>query len=295
MNEQTIEPEFEKKISGIEISQRIRGLFPGKPVLAGDQRRMDDNIDKNQIVACILDIGEMLLSNGADVNRVEDSIMRMSTAFDFSDCQVHAINSSIIVTMTSLDGSFITQARRIAGINTDLNKVSELNNLSRRICSGTPDMDFILSEMERIRNTSVYSPPMFYLGYIIAAAFFTLFFGGSWQDVLCSVPIALGIRFIKERLHQFNDNKMVDNVILSAFLTLAALIAQKFFPVLNTDTIIIGEIMLLIPGLAFCNSIHDMVMGDTISGVLSMFEALLRGLAIVIGYAAVWAVIGRLM
>ncbi len=256
---------------------------------------MEETIEKNHIIACILDIGEMLLANGADVNRVEDSIMRMSAAFDFSDCQVHAINSSIIVTMTSLDGTFMTQARRITKISTDLNKVAELNNLSRVICSGTPDMDYILCEMERIRNTTVYSPVMFYLGYVIAAAFFTLFFGGSWQDVLFSIPVALGIRFIKERLNRFNENKMVDNVILSAFLTFAVLIGKKFFPILNSDTIIIGDIMLLIPGLAFCNSIHDMVMGDTISGVLSMFEALLRALAIAIGYAAVWAVIGRLI
>ena len=251
--------------------------------------------ERSQKIACILDIGEMLLSNGADVNRVEDSIMRMSAAFDFSDCQVHAINSSIIVTMTSLDGSFLTQARRISRIDTDLNKVSELNNLSRKIWSGTPDMDMILSEMERIRNTSVYSPFMMYMGYIISAAFFTLFFGGSWQDVLYSIPIAVGIRFFKVRLNRYNENIMVDNIILSAFLTMAALVGQKFFPVLNPDTIIIGDIMLLIPGLAFCNSIHDMVMGDTISGVLSLFEAMLRALAIAIGYAVVWGIVGRLL
>ncbi len=255
----------------------------------------ENEYERNQKIACILDIGEMLLSNGADVNRVEDTIMRMSAAFDFSDCQVHAINSSIIVTMTSLDGTFMTQARRILRIDTDLNKVSELNNLSREICSGTPDMDYVLKEMERIRNKSVYSPFMMYVGYVIAAAFFTLFFGGSWQDVLYSVPVALGIRFIKQRLHRFNNNKMVDNIILSAFLTLAALAGKKFFPVLNSDMIIIGDIMLLIPGLAFCNSIHDMVMGDTISGVLSMFDAILRALSIAIGYAAVWALIGRLL
>ena len=127
--------------------------------------------ERNQKIACILDIGEMLLANGADVNRVEDTIRRLSDAFDFSDCQVHAINSSIIVTMTSLDGTFLTQARRISHIDTDLNKVSELNNLSRKICAGTPDMDMLLREMERIRNTSVYSPFMLYLGYIISAVF----------------------------------------------------------------------------------------------------------------------------
>ncbi len=257
--------------------------------------RDEGQYERSQKIACILDIGEMLLSNGADVKRVEDSIMRMSAAFDFSDCQVHAINSSIIVTMTSLDGTFITQARRISRIDTDLNKVSELNNLSREICSGVPNMDRILSEMERIRNTSVYSPFMLYMGYVVAAAFFTLFFGGSWYDVAYSVPIALGIRFIKQRLNEFNDNKMVENIILSAFLTLAALIGPKFFPVLNSDLIIIGDIMLLIPGLAFCNSIHDMVMGDTISGVLSLIEAMLRALAIAIGYVAVWGIMGRLL
>lgn len=251
--------------------------------------------ERNQKIACILDIGEMLLSNGADVNRVEDTIRRLSDAFDFSDCQVHAINSSIIVTMTSLDGTFLTQARRISHIDTDLNKVSELNNLSRKICAGTPDMDMLLREMERIRNTSVYSPFMLYLGYIISAAFFTLFFGGSWVDVLYSVPIAVGIRFIKVRLNRFNENKMVDNIILSAFLTLAALIGPKFIPSLNSDMVIIGDIMLLIPGLAFCNSIHDMVMGDTISGVLSLIEAMLRALSIAIGYVAVWGLLGRLL
>ena len=59
--------------------------------------------------------------------------------------------------------------------------------------------------------------------------------------------------------------------------------------------ILIGDIMLLIPGLAFCNSIHDMVMGDTISGVLSMFDAVLRALSIAIGYVAVWALMGRFL
>ena len=46
----------------------------------------------NERIRCILDIGEMLLSNGADVNRVEDTTQRLCSAFGFSDCQVHAIN-----------------------------------------------------------------------------------------------------------------------------------------------------------------------------------------------------------
>ena len=246
-------------------------------------------------IACILDIGQMLLSNGADVNRVEDTTMRLCSAFDFRDCQVHAINSSIILTLTAPDDTIITRARRITRIDTDLDKVDELNDLSRKICGGMKDMESIRTEMERIRNAAPYSPFMMYLAYAIAAGFFTLFFGGTWKDTLYSVPIALMLRFVKVELSHFNDNKMVDNIILSAILTFWALIGQYLFPSLHSDLIIIGDIMLLIPGLAFCNSIHDMLMGDTISGVLSMFDAVLRALSIAIGYVVVWAVLGRIL
>ena len=189
----------------------------------------------------------------------------------------------------------ITQARRITRIDTDLNKVAELNDLSRKICAGMTDLDAIAKEMTFIRENSPYHPLMIYFAYAISAAFFTLFFGGTWQDTLFSVPIALLLRRVQVRLSHFNDNKMVDNIILSAILTFCALAGQRIFPVLNSDMIIIGHIMLLIPGLAFCNSIHDMVMGDTISGVLSMFDAVLRALSIAIGYVAVWALMGRFL
>ena len=253
---------------------------------------MDNNSAE---IGCILDIGEMLLSNGADVNRVEDTIMRLSSAFEFQKCQVHAINSSIILTLTTSDGTVVTQARRITRIDTDLNKVSELNNLSRKICSGMTDLKNIEAEMDYIQKTKVYSPALIYLAYAIGGGFFTLFFGGTWQDVLFSIPVALVLRFVKNRLNDFNDNKMVDNIVLSAVLTFFALAGQHFLPMLHSDLIIIGDIMLLIPGLAFCNSIHDMVMGDTISGVLSMFDAVLRALSIAIGYVAVWASMVRFL
>ena len=249
----------------------------------------------NERIRCILDIGEMLLSNGADVNRVEDTTQRLCSAFGFSDCQVHAINSSIILTLNSADGEVHTQARRIKRIDTDLNKVSELNDLSRRICAGNTDPGSIASEMDRIRKASVYSPFMIYLAYAAGAGFFTLFFGGSKQDVLFSIPVALILRFFKVRLSRYNDNKIVDNIILSAICSFLVLGGVKLLPFLHADMILIGDIMLLIPGLAFCNSIHDMVMGDTISGVLSLFETILRALAIAIGYVAIWALMGRLL
>ena len=43
--------------------------------------------------------------------------------------------------------------------------------------------------------------------------------------------------------------------------------------------------MLLIPGVALMTAVRDMIMGETISGVLGICEAVVRAIAIAIGCA----------
>ena len=65
----------------------------------------------------------------------------------------------------------------------------------------------------------------------------------------------------------------------------------KLFPFLNLDKIMIGDIMLLIPGIAATNSIRDMLMGDTISGMMRLIESILWAGALACGFmAAIWMV-----
>ena len=61
------------------------------------------------------------------------------------------------------------------------------------------------------------------------------------------------------------------------------------------DYIIIGNIMLLIPGIALVTSLRDMIVGDTISGLLGALEALIRALAIAAGCAIVLMQLGGLV
>lgn len=81
---------------------------------------------------------------------------------------------------------------------------------------------------------------------------------------------------------------MVQSFLLSAACTVIAVMSCWIIPNLDYDKIIIGNIMLLIPGLAFCNGLRDLIVGDTISGGLSLSEALLSALAIAFGFAIVW-------
>ena len=53
----------------------------------------------------------------------------------------------------------------------------------------------------------------------------------------------------------------------------------------------IGDIMLLIPGIAMTNAIRDMLMGDTISGLMRLIESILWAGSLAVGFmASIWMV-----
>ena len=53
---------------------------------------------------------------------------------------------------------------------------------------------------------------------------------------------------------------------------------------ISADKIIIGNIMMLIPGIALTNSVRDLIGGDIIAGTLRFSEAGLIAVAIAGGY-----------
>lgn len=66
-------------------------------------------------------------------------------------------------------------------------------------------------------------------------------------------------------------------------------------PVFHADKIIIGDIMLLIPGIAMTNAVKDMLVGDTIAGTMRLLESLLWAGALAGGFmASMWLMGGVL-
>ena len=62
-----------------------------------------------------------------------------------------------------------------------------------------------------------------------------------------------------------------------------AIIAVHFKLGFHVDKIIIGSIMLLVPGLAITNAIRDTIAGDLLAGISRAVEAFLIAIAIAIG------------
>ena len=245
-------------------------------------------MEQSQLIRCILDMGELLLTSGAEVNRVEDTIVRICKSYQFVRCDVHAINSSIIITGQLPGHAIETQLRRIHSFQTNLNIVQAVNELSRYICKYMPEVSFIQEKIAEIKTEVVYPVWFVSITYVIVAASFALFFGGTVVDFFLAAVTAFLVRCLGKYLQFIRINKLVESFLLSACCTLSALLLCSLLVHGHYDKIIIGNIMLLIPGLAFCHGLRDLVVGDTISGVLSLCNAILCALAIALGFVVVW-------
>jgi uncharacterized membrane protein YjjP (DUF1212 family) len=78
-------------------------------------------------------------------------------------------------------------------------------------------------------------------------------------------------------------NPVVSQFIITFLAGFSVAVATSFIPLLHQDDVTIGVIMLLVPGVAVTNAIRDILLGDTLSGILRMIEALLLAATLAIG------------
>lgn len=245
--------------------------------------------NENRLLRILLEMGERLLSSGAEVNRVEDTLERIGLAYGAERMNVFVITSSIIITMERADGTLLTHTRRITKSGTDFQVLERLNALSRQCCTEP----LPLEELEHRLNSSILSKNRWemYLGSILAAGSFAVFFGGNLTDSLAAAVFAVLICLFQEKGSKFLCNNIMFNLVCSFLTGTLICLTVKCIPYLHVDKIMIGDIMLLIPGIAITNAIRDMLMGDTIAGIMRLIESILWAGALASGFmASIWMV-----
>jgi uncharacterized membrane protein YjjP (DUF1212 family) len=242
---------------------------------------------REQLLSVALDIGEQMLISGAEVGRVETAIRYICTAYGCRRTDVFTITSSIVLSLEDSDGIHGTQTRRITGTKTNLTRLHRLNDLSRRICRETPDYEAVQGELAAIGTTPAFPLWLEVLSSGLIGCAFAIFFGGSLIDGLVAAVLGCGLRLTTWLLQKASMNAIFTNVVASFLLSLSAILLVRLGIGHDTNKIIIGNIMLLIPGIALTNSLRDMFSGNTISGLLRFSEAVIKALVIAFGFALV--------
>ncbi len=248
--------------------------------------RLDARDYASDYLYLALNIGEQMLTSGAEVWRVEDSIRRICRAYGAVRVDVFSITSSIVVTIYGPQFGSLTQTRRISSPGNDMHRLDRLNQLSRDICSRVPLPIEAARELEKIKETKSYPFAVQLFIYAMASASFTVFFGGNWRDAVVSGVLGMVLRFFEQFLNRYDVNPFLSAFLFSVLGGFGAIFAVNHGLADSMDKISIGNIMLRIPGITLTNSIRDFFSGDTMTGLLRFMEAALLSMTIAFGFVA---------
>ena len=119
------------------------------------------------------------------------------------------------------------------------------------------------------------------------------FYGGSIPDAVAAGFGAVLIWGLQQYLRPVCMNEVTFQFVASFFTGCAICGLTLLCPFLRMDKIMIGDIMLLIPGLMSTNAIRDVLIGDTLSGIIRLIAALLLAAALALGFMGAIILFGR--
>ena len=249
---------------------------------------MKDDIRK--LLEIAIYAGKLMLENGAETYRVEETINLICKSKGIDRTQNFTIPTAIFLSCEH-DGEFYSYIERTKSIRIDLEIISLVNDFSREFVNAEMSLDTANEKLKAIANAPMYPSWVMNIFGGVAGSFFTLMFGGNLIEFTMAFITSFTVVFGVRKMGKFTGSFFIKNVLGGMISTLGALclvyLAKDYFDLLRVDKIIIGSIMPLVPGVAITNALRDSISGDFVSGMSKLSEAVIIAVAIAIGVGAI--------
>lgn len=251
---------------------------------------------QKKILIMALYAGEIMMKSGAEIYRVEDTVTRICKGFGIPYVEVFATTSGIFASLDqgSDDCDMHTFIKRIHGTGIDFEKISRVNELSRSLPESGMTVDEAMQELKEINKTGQFAFLWRVLGAAMVDSFFTIMLGGDYLDFAACFLIGAISYFASILFERLQLNTFVQIYCCCALMTFLSICFVNGGFGHNLNLIIIGSIMMFLPGVAFTNAIRDSLSGDILSGITRAAEAILVAAAIAAGVGTVLKIFGSL-
>lgn len=246
-------------------------------------------MDYRHLMNMAVRAGEIMLMSGAETYRVEDTIRRILRVSKAETVDTVVLTTGIFATLSHPGMETISVIRRVEMKGNNLNRIAQVNEISRSFCRGELSISEASERLSRIRGRQ-YTRTLYNLATILVSGGFAPLFGGGVQEVWASAVAGAALALVVTIAKRMKLPSFLQDVLSGMSVAGAALILKSMFPYLNMDTIIISTIMPLVPGVAITNAIRDTLQGDYLSGAARSLKAFVIAAGIALGVAiSMWA------
>ena len=220
--------------------------------------------------------GKIIMENGGETYRAEETICRMGEGFGLRDVESFAVPSGIFISYRREDGQLETSVKRVRREDRNLTRVDETNRISRLVSSGEIDCGRAMRELERIEKMKGSFAGGWNLPSASICAFgFGALFGGDLPEMLAAGAVALIVQMISNLLERFRMSWLATAIAGGLMTAFIPNVVQIILPQIRMDPVVAGALMPLVPGLAMTNAVQDAMRGDMVSGLSHGAHALL--------------------
>lgn len=235
------------------------------------------------ILTLAVELADVMLRNGAEIYRVEDSLIHILESYEVENFDVYVLSNGIFASANEDKEDACSMVRHVPLGSVNLGKISALNQLTRDICSHECSLSEAWERLEQCKNLPPYRRLVITLACGLGSGCFCYLFGGGPLDA----AIAFLIGLVEQRLLFFLQKHQVSKFLTNVFASILVSAFSIAFLLLGApilyDKVIIGAIMPLVPGVVFTTSIRDFYNGDYLSGTIHLIDALLTALCIAVG------------
>ena len=262
---------FEEFHSGTEVA------FLKRPTV--------EEISINKIVDMAAEAGRILLKNGAEIFRVEETITRICNRFHIDKVDVFTLSHAIFISAEKNEEEAYTKVKNVPLSSPHLGIVAAVNELSREISAGYVTVDEASQRLREIDSMKPTRGRYQVLGAAVAAGPLGYLLGATFVESVIAFFIGGMIGFWQLIAKKYNISKIITNIVGGVIMTGVAILAQKsmLFGQIHLGGIIAGAIMPLVPGVSFVNAIRDIADGDFLSGTVKMINAIMVFVYIALG------------
>lgn len=266
-----------------------------------DMIYLKKNLDVVLDVKCVVDMamhaGRILLKNGGEIFRVEETIKRICGRFHVNHVDIFSMSHGIFVSAENENGEAYTKVNHVPLSSSHLGIVAEVNELSREISAGRVKLEEAEERLEKIEKIPPKKRWFQYMAAGLASGTFALMLGSSVPEAVAAFLIGFLSYVWVLFAGKHNLSKIIVNIVGGVIMTVLALAFMHipFLLILKLDGMMVGAIMPMIPGVAFVNAIRDIADTDFLSGLVRMIDALLVFVYIAIGVGVTLSIYNTMM
>ena len=235
-----------------------------------------------EALAVASEAGHILLENGAEISRVEETMERIASHYGVDSKSFFVLSNGIFTTSSF---NKYANVEFIPFKGTQLDKVVAVNQLSRDIVAGKYTLESARQKLQEIRTMKPHPVWEQVLASALGSAGFCIVFGGGLLDCAASFVSGILLWLFVLFVTAPHLSKIVGNIVGGFFVTALCIVFHRIGFGHSLPNMIIGAIIPLIPGVPFVNGVRDVANEDYIAGATRLLDAVLVFFCIAAGVA----------